>query len=432
MLEVKPFSARDGRFRELVERVVDIEPEAFREAGEAIDSVRADGVEGLLRRVRESDSPAVSLDTLRVSEAEIAAARDEVSERYLTALSLARVNARKFHEYQRRRGYVHDDGDGVRLSRQVCPLDRVGICCGSSFSALLMHAVPAQMAGVGRIAVAVRPAEDGSLDPRVLAAAKVLGIDEVYRMSGARAVAAFAFGAGPVGRVDKAVGPGGESARAAKVLLANRVGVDGDRGRGELLIVADGSASAKFIASDLIAQAEFAESGGLFVAATTDLLLAQAVRIELDRLVELLPDAETLRARLTRSGAIYVFPDLYAAMEAANALAPARLNLLTRDNQEYLSEVRTAGAVFLGPWSADVSGGYFSGANPYLPVGGASAFASGLGVDDFVHETTVVEYGPERFLKTGRHMAIMAEEERLPAHAEAVRERLELLRLAVE
>lgn len=432
MLEVKPFSVRDRRFQELLGRAGGIDPELLREAGEAIATVSCEGGDGLLRLVQESYSAAIRMDTLRVNEADIQTARAEVSERFLTSLSLARVNARKFHEYQRRRGYVHDDNDGVRLSRQVRPLGRVGICCGDSFSALLMHAVPAQIAGVDHIAVAAAPREDGTVDPRILAAARVLGIDEVYRMSGAAAVAAFAFGAGPVAKANKVVGPGGRAARAAKLLLSNRIGVDGDMGRGELMIVADDSANAKFIASDLLAQAELADEGSLLVLVTTDLMLAQAVRIEVDRLAELLPNAETVRANLARSGAIYVCQSLYAALGAANALAPARLNLLTRDNQECLSEVSTAGAVYLGQWSADVSGGCFAGANPYLPLGGGAAFATGLGVDDFVHETTVVEYGPERFLKTGRHMAVMAEEECLPAHAEAVRERLELLKMTVE
>ncbi len=431
MLEVKPFSERDRRFLELLRRSDGVDADALAHAAGIIETVRSEGTAGLLRCVREHDGADVAVETLRVAEAALIAARGEVSEGFLTSISLARVNARKFHEYQRRRGYVHDD-EGVRLSRQVRALGRVGICCGDSFAALLMHAVPAQIAGVGTIAVAASPREDGTIDPRILATAKILGIDEVYAMSGAHAVAAFAFGAGPVARVDKVVGPGGPSARAAKLLLSPRVGVDGDTGRGELMVVADDSANAKFIATDLLAQSEWCDDGGLCVLATSDRMLAQAVRIELNRLADLLPNGDRVRANLMRCGAIYVFPELYPAIEAANRLAPARLNLVTRNNDEYLSEVETAGAVFLGPWSADVAGGYFSGANPYLRTGGASAHAGGVGVDDFVREMTVVEYGPDRFLKTGRHMAALAEEERLPAHAEAVRERLELLTLTVD
>ncbi|MCD8139871.1 MAG: histidinol dehydrogenase [Planctomycetaceae bacterium] len=431
MLEVKPFSGKDRRFLELLHRADEVDEQTLRQAAGVIETVRSEGSEGLLRCVREYDSAQVTLGGLRVSEAIVNAARTEVSEGFLTSISLARVNARKFHEYQRRRGYVHDD-EGVRLSRQVRALGRVGICCGDSFAALLLHAVPAQIAGVDTLAVAASPREDGTIDPRILATAKILGIDEVYAMSGAQAVAAFAFGAGPVRAVDKVVGPGGAMARAAKLLLSGRIGVDGATGRGELMVVADDSANAKFIATDLLAQSEWCDDGGLCVLATSDRMLAQAVRIELDRLAELLPNGDRIRATLKRCGAIYAFPDLYKAVSAANELAPARLNLVTRDNQEYLSEVMTAGAVFLGPWSADVAGGYFSGANPYLRTGGASAHAGGLGVDDFVREMTVVEYGPDRFLKTGRHMAALAEEERLPAHAEAVRERLELLMLTVD
>ncbi|MCD8351904.1 MAG: histidinol dehydrogenase [Planctomycetaceae bacterium] len=431
MLEVKPFSGKDRRFLELLHRAGDVDAETMRQAAGIIETVRSEGTAGLLRCVREHDSALMAVDSLRVGEAVLDAARGEVSEQFLTSISLARVNARKFHEYQRRRGYVHDD-EGVRLSRQVRPLGRVGICCGDSFAALLMHAVPAQIAGVGTIAVAASPREDGTIDPRILVTAKILGIDEVYSMSGAHAVAAFAHGAGPVAKVEKVVGPCGALGRAAKLLLSNRIGVDGDTGRGELMVIADDGANAKFIATDLLAQSEWCDDGGLCVLATSDRMLAQAVRIELDRLAELLPNGDQVRATLKRCGAIYVFSDLYQAVKAANDLAPARLNLVTRDNQDYLSEGMTVGAVFLGPWSADVAGGYFSGANPYLRTGGASAHAGGLGVDEFVREMTVVEYGPDRFLKTGRHMAALAEEERLPAHAEAVRERLELLMLTVD
>lgn len=431
MLEVKPFSQRDKRFREMVARGRDRNREGESEAEEAIRRICEDGGDGLLDCIRESDSPAIDMDTIRVSNADLAAARDEVSERFLTSLSLARVNARKFHEHQRRRGYVCDDNDQVILSRQVRPLRRVGIMCGESFSALLMHAAPAMLAGVGQIAVAARPGPDGRVDPRILATAKVMGLEEVYRMSGAHAVAAFAFGAGPVARVDKIVGPGGPMAAAAKRLVAGCVGVDTRRGVSELAVVADASANAKFIAGDFLAQAE-QDSVGMLALFATDRMVAEAVRIEMDRLVDLLPDAGRIRENLSGRCGIWICSSLDVAIRAVNELAPARLALQTLDNDGCLSDVETAGAVFVGPWSSEAAGGCFSGSNPYLPDGGQARFSSGLGVEDFIREMTVVEYGPDRLMRTGRHQAILAEEECLPAQAEAVRERLELLKLTVE
>ncbi len=432
MIEVRPFSMQDKRFRELAARPLDPGPDTETEARTAVRAIREGGEAALLECARRLDSPALTPGNLRVGEDELSRARDGVSEQFLTALSLARVNARKFHEYQRRRGYVHDDGDGVALSRRVRPLARVGVCCRDSFAVLLMCVVPAQVAGVGEIVVAAAPRPDGSLDPRILAAAKILGIGEIYRMDGAHAVSALAHGAGPIRRVDKIVGPGNAHASAAKRLLAGRIGVDAPSGRGELAVVADNGANAKFIAADFLAQAELEDGGGVLALFATDRLLAEAVRIELDRLAERLPDPERLRRALERSCGLFVCSGPGQAVQAANALAPARLQLLTRDNEECLSDVENAGAVFLGPWSPEAVCDYFAGANPILPIAGAARFAAGLGVDDFVREISVVEYSPERFLKTGRHLATLAGEEGKAAHAAAIAERLELLRLGLE
>lgn len=431
MLEVRPFSFRDRRFRELLNRRRAPDPEVEAIAAEIIGRVREEGAPALHECVRLHDSEFLRMQDLRVAENDIMAARELVTEQFLASLSLARVNLRKFHEYQRRRGYLHDDGEGVRLSRQVRPLSRVGICCGSSFSTLLLHAVPAQIAGVNELAVAVLPRPDGEVDPRILATARILGIDEVYRMSGAHAVAALAFGIGPVTRVDKIVGPGSGLTEPAKRLLRDWVGVDCGVGLSELLVVSDEQGNAKFIAADLLAQAEHAGNDGLMVLLSTDRLLAEAVRIEMDRMAEQTEDAARLREAFSRHGAIYVCQSLDLAIDAANALAPARLMLMTRDNETCLSEIDNAGTVLVGPWSVE-SAEYFAGASPFLPLAGSARYASGTGVESFVREMTVLEYSPERLMKTGRHMAAMAEADGCPYHACAVRERLELLRLTVE
>ncbi len=366
-----------------------------------------------------------------VSREELEAARGEVSEQFLTSLSIARVNIRRFHECQRRTGYIHPDSEGARIARVVRPLRRVGILCGHSFMALLMHAIPAQVAGVGEIAVAAALREDGAPDPRVLATARSLGLAEVYGMSGAEAVAALALGAGAVAGVDKIVGPGGKRALAAKRLLAPAVGTDGDLGRGEFVVIADSSANARFIACDLLAQAEH-EEGGPLLLFTNDRLLAEAVRIEIGRQADSLPNREQLLAALDERGGIHVLPSVDDAVAVANALAPARLSLQTTDNELYLPDVDSAGAIFLGPWAAEMTGGAFTGLNSFLPGNGSARFRSGLGVDDFVRECGIVECGPERLALTGRHLLCLADGDALPAHAGAIRERLSLLHQTVE
>lgn len=429
MLEVRPFSFRDRRFRELSQRNRDFDPQAAEQAEHIISRVRGEGSTALHDCIRIHDSDQVRFQDMRVAETEIMAARELVPEQFLTALSLARVNLRKFHEYQRRRGYLHDDGDGVELSRRVRPLSRVGICCGGSFAALLLHAVPAQVAGVGKLAVAALPRPDGEIDAKILATAKVLGIDEIYRMSGAHAVAALAFGVEPVERVDKIVGPGSGLTRPAKRLVRDCVGVDAGRGDSELVVIADDNANARFIAADLLAQAE--RGGRLMALLTTDRLLAEAVRIEMNRMVEEAEDAAKLREAFVRGGGLYVCKSLDQALDAANVLAPARLALVTRDNEACLAEIDNAGTVLMGPWTMEAAE-CFAGAGAFLPVAGSARWASGLGVEDFVREMTVLEYGPERLLKTGRHITALAEADGHPRRARAADERLELLHLAVE
>ncbi len=354
----------------------------------------------------------------RIPEAEIEAARENVSEAFRAALSLARVDLRRFHESRRRAQPAHGEETGLRAARLVRPLRRVGILCGGSFMSLLAHAVPAQVAGVGGIAAAVAAGRNGTIDPRLLATARSLGIDEVYRLSGAEAVAAMAFGAPPLlRRVDRVVGSDGAAADAAKRRLAPGAAAGGEGAQGELVVIADGSANARLVALDLLAQAEHG-AGGLLMLLTNDRVLAEAVRIELRRLAEPLPNGEALLGALDRRGALCLLPHLDAAVEAANDLAPARLSLRTMDNARHLAGIETAGTVFLGAWAAETAG-----------MNGC--FATGPDVDAFTRETAVVEHGPERIARAGRHFARLAGEECRHARAAAIQERLELLQYAV-
>lgn len=436
MLEVRPFSRRDKRFRAMLERNAGTHIDDICKTAEIIRSVRQDGQSALLPELGHYGNSEADASAFRINPEDFAAAKKQVSESFLTALSLARVNARKFHEHQRRKSSIADDNDGVILSHQVRALRRIGIYCGSSFSTLVAHVVPAQLAGVGSIAIAVAPCPDedadGSIDPRILAAAHVLGIDEVYRLRGAHAVAAMAFGTDFLEKVDKIFGSDDNLAGVAKRLLADTIDVDHGLDRGDLAIIADSSGNARFVAGDLLAQAEIGDNGAMAALFTTDRLFGEAVRIEAERLIQRFPNADELRTKMESHGTIFICSSLDDAVRAVNDLAPARLSLRTSHNEACLSEVDNAGAVYMGQWSAEAAGGYFSGVNALLPTGGCARSRSGLRVGDFSREMPVVEFGPDRFMRTGRHQVILAEEEGLMALAETVRERLELLKLTVD
>ena len=416
MTEIRPFSPHDKLFLSL-SRPAPRDPEAEKRAREAIAEIRDWTGCG--------DSPPLSSGLgAAASPEELAQARDQAPESFLAAVSLARVKLRSFHEHQRRRGYVHDDGNGALMSRKAVPLAGVGICCGSSFVDLLMCAVPAQVAGVGRIVVVAEPGKDGGIPPPILATARLLSIGEVRRMEEPLGVAALALGAGSVPRVNKVAGRLGAAGREVARLLEGETGFL-VLGRGDsLAIVADGSASAKIIAADFLSRAgngQLREATALF---TDDRLLAEAVRIEISRSLELAPDPAATAAGLDDNGGLFLCANRSEALRAVNLMAPDRLELLTRDNRECLAEVENAGSVFFGPWCPEVMGLPFSGINALPPVGG-SAHGSTPGVDDFMKEMTVVEYGPERLLQAGRHLLALAEA--LGAGGQAARERLKLL-----
>ncbi|MDR1611822.1 MAG: histidinol dehydrogenase [Planctomycetota bacterium] len=431
MLEVKPFSFQDSRFLEILSRDLAMDSQIGATTAEIVNSIRNGGGDSLLDHIRRFDYPVESLADIVVAPEEFEAARNRVDDCFLAAITLARVNIRKFHEYQRRQGYIHDDGDGVRLAKRVVPIARVGVYCPAGtaplFSSLLMNVVPAQIAGVGEIVAAMPPRKDGTIDPHLLATARLLDVGAVYKMGGAQAIAALAYGAGPVKRVDKIVGPGNAYVAAAKRMVFGRVGIDSVAGPSEIVVIADHTANAKFIAADLLSQVEHGSGFESGVLLATDRLVAEAARIEILRMLDALERRKAITSALARYGAIFVCKDLAEAVAAANAIAPEHLELQTRDNESLLAEVENAGAVFVGPWSTEPVGDYFAGSNHVLPTGGAARFSSSLGVGDFIKEMSVIEYTAERLRKTGRHIMLMAGAEGLTAHAKAVEVRMEQL-----
>ncbi|MDR1520449.1 MAG: histidinol dehydrogenase [Planctomycetota bacterium] len=429
MLEPRSFSPTDPRFLAILARGADLDAELGGQVAGIIQGVRLRGGDGLLEYVRRFDADLPDIDSIRVSPEEIRDATARTSGEFLADVRKAAGNIRRFHSRQGRRDYVNDDGDGVALARRVLPLARVGVYCPAGtaplFSTLLMNVIPARLAGVPEIAVAIPSRRDGGVHPHMLAVAAFLEIDEIYKMGGAHAIAALAYGAGPVRRVDKIVGPGNAYVAEAKRQVFGTVGIDSPAGPSELAIIADAGADPEFIAADLLSQAEHGSGREAAVLLTDSAELAAAAAAAMaERRLAGLGRSEAVGRALSRYGAIFITQDILQAVDAANVIAPEHLEIMTREPERLLPEVVNAGAVFLGPWSSEPVGDYFAGTNHVLPTNGAARFSSGLGVADFQKEMSVISYSRERLRQAGPAIIRMAEAEGLTAHADAIRARL--------
>lgn len=389
--------------------------------------VRAEGDEAILDLTRRFDGAVLESDDLLVSEDEIAGARSLVRPALLDALEVMAERLRSTHERQAIEPWMDIRGD-ERVGELVRPLRRVGIYVpggrASYPSSVLMAAIPARVAGVQGICVASPPGRGGEIAEPVLAACSVVGITEVYRMGGAQAIAALAYGTGSVRPVEKIVGPGNVYVTLAKRLVNGWVGVDSEAGPTEIAIVADSSASPRIVAADLIAQAEHGPNGA-HVLITWDPALAEQVMTELGVLVMSHPKSDDVENALTEGGVAVVVRDLDQALETANAFAPEHLQLVFPGAEDALGLVQNAGAVFVGPFSPVPAGDYVSGTNHILPSSGTARFASGLGTRDFVKTIYVAQHERPALERLAAHIDALAEAEGLPGHAAAVALRLE-------
>ena len=420
---------RNAKLDAILSRSNDFTPEIEAAVREIVSEVRARGDEALAAFTRQFDGVDLRPDRFRVTEEEVDVAHRAVTPGLLEALQSAADNIRRFHEAQRRNSWFIEDGDGVILGKRVLPIGRVGILIpGASaplFSTVLMAAIPARVAGVPQVCMATPPQPDGSVHPAVLAAARIAGIGEIYRVFGAQAVAALAFGTRTLPKVDKIVGPGNPYVQMAKKVVFGTVGIDTLAGPSEIVVLADASADPRHIAADLLSQAEHGSGFEAAVCITPSEALAQRVRDEVIRQTAQSPRNEAIRRALERFGAIVVVPDLEAGIDLVNRIAPEHVELLVADPWAWLDRIVNAGAVFLGPASSEPVGDYFAGTNHILPTNGAARFASSLGVDDFLKTSSVVAYTERRLAKTADRIIRLAEGEGLDAHAAAIRVRFD-------
>lgn len=397
-------------------------------AREILRQVKVRGDEAVAEFTRRFDGVEMAAGQQRVAAADLERSLAQMAGELRLAIEQAAANIRSFHERQKANSWFVEDGDGVILGKKVGAIERLGICVPAGeaplFSSLLMCAIPAQVAGVDEICVVSPPQEDGSVHPAIAATAQLLGIGEVHAIGGAQAVAAMAYGTESIQPVDKIVGPGSPYTVAAQKQVFGLVGIPMLPGPSEIVVLADEGADPRYIAADLLSQAEHGW-GVSSVCITDSSALAAALVKEVETQLAELPRSDTMRRALEEYGAVVVVENLEQGVELMNRMAPEHAELLVAEPWGWLDKVRHCGAVFLGASSSEPIGDYFAGTNHVLPTNGAARYASSLGVADFVKTTSVIAYSQARLRNTCAPIALLARAEGLEAHARAVEMRCE-------
>ena len=405
-----------------------VDAEIHRRVDEIVATVRDKGDAALLDFTERFDGVSLTARELAVTRGELAAAESAVGVTTMRALRYAAERIERFHREKPPRSWRMTDALGSRLGQEVRPLDRVAVYVPGGRAAypstVLMTVIPARVAGVKEIVLVSPPSADKSLPPAVLAAARVAGVTEAYRIGGAQAVAALAYGTETIRRVDKIVGPGNIYVALAKSRVFGDVGIDMIAGPSEVMVIADASADPEWVAADLLAQAEH-DPMARAVLLTLSRTLVDAVAAAVERQLAVLPRREIAGAALRSQGALVLTRSLEEAVEVANLLAPEHLELQVADPDTLLAEVRNAGAVFLGRYTPEVVGDYVAGPNHVLPTGGTARFASALGTEDFVKRLSVIQYAPAGLRDAGPHVAELARVEGLDGHGAAAAMRIE-------
>lgn len=387
---------------------------------EIIDNVKKNKDKALFEYCKKFDK--ANLSSLVVSEEEINEAVSSVEPEFLEILQRAAANIKKFHEKQKRNSFIINDEKGVIIGQKIIPVDRAGLYVPGGTAAypstVLMDSIPAKLAGVREVVIVTPPNSEGKINPVILAAASVAGVDRIFKVGGAQAIAALAYGTETIPKVDKIVGPGNAFVAEAKKQVFGKVSIDMIAGPSEILIVADSKTDPAYAAADLLSQAEHDKlASAVLVTDSED--LAEAVSAELERQIPLLERAEIARASIDDNGKIIVADTLERAIEIANEIAPEHLELCVDEPFDYLDSIRHAGSIFMGRNCPEALGDYFAGPNHTLPTSGTAKFSSPLSVDDFVKKTQYTYYTKEALSKVADDVAYFASKEGLTAHAKS-------------
>lgn len=395
---------------------------------EILAKIQEEGDGALFAYTKKFDRAEITEQNVRVTEEEIREAYETVDPALVDVIRKSLVNIRSYHEKQKQNSWFTSSEDGTMLGQKVTPLEKVGVYVpgGKAVypSSVLMNIVPAKVAGVDRIIMTTPPGPDGKVNPSTLVAAKEAGADEIYKAGGAQAVAALAYGTESIPKVDKIVGPGNIFVALAKKAVYGHVSIDSIAGPSEILVLADDSANPRFVAADLLSQAEHDELASAILI-TTSRELAEKVSCEVDEFVKRLSRKEIIQKSLDQFGYILLAETMDQAVEAANAIASEHMEIVTGNPFEVMMKIRNAGAIFIGEYSSEPLGDYFAGPNHVLPTNGTAKFFSPLSVDDFIKKSSIVYYSREALKKIHKDVEQFAASEQLTAHANSIAVRFE-------
>ena len=392
-----------------------------------IEEVRNNRDQAVFNYTKQFDGADINAGNILVTEEEIAEAYEQVDTTLLAVIRKSLVNIKKYHEKQVQNSWFTTE-DGIILGQKVTALATAGVYVpgGKAVypSSVLMNVLPAKVAGVDRIVMCTPPGKDGKVYPSTLVAAKEAGVDEIYKVGGAQAIAAMAFGTESVPKVDKIVGPGNIYVALAKKAVFGYVSIDSIAGPSEILVLADETANPRYVAADLLSQAEHDEMASAILI-TTSQKLAEEVSAEIDQFVAELSRKEIIQKSLDNYGYILVADNMEEAIDTVNAIASEHMEIVTADPFHVMTKIRNAGAIFLGEYSSEPLGDYFAGPNHVLPTNGTAKFFSALSVDDFIKKSSIISYSREALEKVHKDIEQFAECEKLTAHANSIRVRFE-------
>lgn len=418
--------------KDILDRLLKRSPNNYSEyetvVADIITDVRTNGDQAVFACTKKFDKWDVTAETIRVTEAETEEAFAAIEEEFVMVMKRAAANIKAFHEKQLRNSWIDTRPDGSLLGQRILPLAISGVYVPGGKAAypssVLMNVIPARVAGVKKIVMTTPAGADGKVNPGTLVAAKIAGVDEIYKVGGAQAIAAMAFGTQSIPKVDKITGPGNIFVALAKKACFGYVSIDSIAGPSEILVLADETANPRYAAADLLSQAEHDELASAILI-TTDEKLAAAVNEQIECFLQTLSRKEIIQKSLDNYGYILVAASMEDAIEAANAIASEHMEILTKDPYAVMTKIENAGAIFLGDYSSEPLGDYYAGPNHILPTNGTAKFFSPLNVDDFMKKTSLISYSREALAKAHKDIELFATREGLTAHANSVSVRFE-------
>lgn len=422
----------EGTRKNILENLLKRDPNQYTQYADAVQeivaAVKKDRDKAVFSYTKKFDRAEINEKTIRVTEKEIEEAKKQVSPKLLSVIEASMKNIQEYHQRQIRQSWFSSKPDGTILGQKITALESVGVYVPGGKAAypstVLMNIIPAKAAGVEKIVMVTPPGADGKVNPVTLTAAHLAGVTEVYKAGGAQAVAALAFGTESIPRVNKIVGPGNIFVALAKKAVYGHVSIDSIAGPSEILVIADETANPRYVAADLLSQAEHDELASAILVTTSE-KLAHDVAKEAEQFVQKLSRKEILEKSLENYGYILLASSLNEAIQTANEIASEHLEIVTANPFEVMTKIRNAGAIFIGPYSSEPLGDYFAGPNHVLPTNGTAKFFSPLGVDDFIKKSSVIYYSREALKNVHKEIEAFAESEYLTAHANSIRVRFE-------